>query len=387
MGELERALVSAGVLSPDWAPAFEAVPRSAFLPELIWPWDMATGRSIPVSRAEQPGPWQAYAGADVPIVTQWDDGRHGGREPGEVATSSASMPSVVFRMLQYLGVRRGDRVLEIGTGTGWNAALLAHRLGAANVVSVEVDQEVAEVARGTLGRFGMPVRVVCGDGAEGDPDGSGAGYDRVVATVGVRSVPWAWVRQTLPGGVVVAPWGVNYANGDAVVRLVVADDGASASGPFMGPVEFMKLRAQRQPAVVHDEFVGGGVTDGDESGSDLPRELAVLSAQFDPWAFVLGVRVPHFLRTVDRADEEGNQAVWWYGTEGSRSWACVQFRRGRSARVWQYGPRRLWDEVESAYAWWEGAGRPGHERFGLTVTSEGERVWLDDPSGGWAALP
>ncbi|MGO4748814.1 protein-L-isoaspartate(D-aspartate) O-methyltransferase, partial [Streptomyces sp. 2MCAF27] len=52
--ELGRALMSAGFLSPDWAPAFQAVPRSAFLPDLMWPFDMSTGRSVAVSKAGDP---------------------------------------------------------------------------------------------------------------------------------------------------------------------------------------------------------------------------------------------------------------------------------------------------------------------------------------------
>lgn len=52
------------------------------------------------------------------------------------------------------------------------------------------------------------------------------------------------------------------------------------------------------------------------------------------------------------------------------------------ALIYQSGPRRLWDEVEAAYRWWDGHDRPGFERFGLTVTAEGQRAWLDTPSNG-----
>ncbi|MEU7179828.1 MULTISPECIES: methyltransferase domain-containing protein [Streptomyces] len=376
--ELGRSLVSDGALSPDWAPAFAAVPRAAFLPGLMWPFDMGTARSIAVSRADDPAAWQAYAESDAPVVTQWDDGRHTGTEPGEVPTSSASMPGVVFRMLRDLDVRPGHRALEIGTGTGWNAALLAHRLGAENVVTVEVDGTVAESARAALERFGLPVRVVHGDGFRGHPEG--APYDRIIATCGLRSLPFAWVRQCRPGAVIVTPWGTHYSNADAVARLVVADDGGSASGRFTGPVEFMKLRAQRLPPVVHGEYVTGSVAEGDESSTAV-TEAEFVGERFAPQRFALGLRVRDCCQVVAEK-RDGARPVWFYGLT-DRSWACVQFRDGDTARVWQSGPRRLWDEVEAAHRWWGGRGEPDHARFGLTVTPEGRRAWLDDPADSW----
>ncbi|WP_310724023.1 methyltransferase domain-containing protein [Streptomyces sp. N2A] len=379
--------MAAGLLTSDWAPAFAAVPRSAFLPELIWPFDMAAGRSMAVRRRDDPAAWRGYADdADVPVVTQWDDGTHSGTEPGAVPTSSASMPSVVFRMLNELDLRPGHNVLEIGTATGWNAALMAHRAGPGKVTTVEVDGAVAAAARGAADRYGLDVRVVHGDGALGHPEG--APYDRVIATCGVRAVPYAWVAQARPGGVVVVPWGTHFGNGDAVARLVVAPDGKSAAGRFAGPVEFMKLRAQRAPAVVHSAYVTGSVADGEESATTLTEE-DVLGTQFGPGRFVLGLRVPDCCHVVAEK-RAGSRPVWFYELGGDRSWACVWFRDGAAARVWQYGPRRLWDEVAAAHRWWVAHGRPDHTRFGLTVDANGQRVWLDNegaeagPEGSWA---
>nr|WP_051797797.1 methyltransferase domain-containing protein [Streptomyces sp. NRRL S-337] len=371
--------MAAGVLTPEWAPAFAAVPRSAFLPELIWPFDMAAGRSVAVRRRDDPAAWRGYADdTDVPIVTQWDDGEHSGTEPGATPTSSASMPSVVFRMLRELDLRPGHKVLEIGTATCWNAALMAHRAGPGNVVTVEVDEAVAAAARSAAERYGLGVRVVHGDGAGGYPEG--APYDRVIATCGVRAVPYSWVAQSRPGGVIVVPWGTHFGNGDAVARLVVAPDGKSAAGRFAGPVEFMKLRAQRRPAVVHSAYVTGRVDEGDESSTDLQEE-DVLGGQFGPQRFVLGLRVRECCHVVTEK-RDGGRPVWFYGLGGDRSWACVWFREGEAARVWQAGPRRLWDEVAAAHEWWVAQGRPDHARFGLTVAVEGQRVWLDDPEAG-----
>ncbi|MFI1100118.1 methyltransferase domain-containing protein [Streptomyces melanogenes] len=372
--ELGRLLKEGGMLSSDWAPAFAAVPRSAFLPHLMWPFDMDAGGSVAVDKRLDPDVWQRYAESDAPIVTQWDDGEHSGTEPGRVPTSSASMPSVVFSMLRDLDVRAGNRVLEIGTGTGWNAALLGHRLGPENVTTVELDEAVAAAARAALERFGLPVRVIHGDGFDGHR--GEAPYDRIIATCGLRSVPFGWVTQSRPGGVIVTPWGTHFSNGDAVARLTVADDGKSASGAFTGPVEFMKLRAQRLPAVAHAAYVKGSVTDGDESSTAI-TESQFVGGRFRPQEFALGLCVRDCVHVV-AAKEDGARPVWFYGLT-DRSWACVQFRDGDRTRVWQSGPRRLWDEVESAYQWWDEQGRPGFDRFGLVVDGDGERAWLDSP--------
>ncbi|MFI1013297.1 methyltransferase domain-containing protein [Streptomyces sp. NPDC020965] len=367
-----------GALSSDWAPSYAAVPRSAFLPDLMWPFDMAAGTSVAVSRTDTPRTWFEYADSDVPVVTQWDDGTHTGTAPGLVPTSSASMPSVVFRMLQDLDVQPGNRVLEIGTGTGWNAALLAHRLGAENVVTVEVDDTVARRARARLERFGFAVKVVHGDGYEGHP--VTVPYDRIIATAGVRHIPFAWIEQTRPTGLIVAPWGTHHSNDDAVARLVVARDGASASGHFTGPVEFMKLRSQRLPSVVHGDYVTGGPAERVESWTGITQE-AFLGGRFSPQRFALGLRVPN-CHSVVAERRGGATPVWFYGLT-DRSWACVLFRDGTPARVWQAGPRRLWEEAETAHRWWENEGRPGHERFGLTVTGSAQYAWLDTPDHPW----
>ncbi|WP_329338623.1 methyltransferase domain-containing protein [Streptomyces sp. NBC_00663] len=376
--DLGRHLLERKAMTSDWIPVFAAVPRAEFLPDVMWPYDMDTGTHVTVDRRRDPDLWAKYADADVPIVTQWDDGKSDG--PGEVPTSSASMPSVVFRMLRDLDVQSGDRVLEVGTGTGWNAALLAERLGHGNVTSMEIDPVVAAAARERLMRSGRPVLVLARDGAEGDA--SGAPYDRLIVTAGIRSVPPAWLAQTRPGGRIVAPWGTHYGNEDAIVRLDVDEDGASASGRFTGPVEFMKLRSQRLPFVGHTVYVPDGVSGADRSTTGVTEEQLLGDGRFAAASFAVGLRVRDCHHQAAAA-RDGARPVWFYGL-ADKSWACVMFRDGQDeASVWQSGPRRLWDEVAAALAWWRAAGEPGIERFGLTVTADSQHAWLDRPSEAW----
>jgi protein-L-isoaspartate O-methyltransferase len=376
--ELGRSLLDSGFMTLDWAPAFAAVPRTAFLPDLMWPHDAATGRAVTVNRAEDPATWYAYANSDVPIVTQWDDGKHTGTEPGKTFTSSSSMPSVVFSMLADLDAQPGHKVLEIGTGTGWNAGLLAHRVGEGNVVSVEVDPAVSEAARAALRRLGYgKVSVITGDGLPGYPPR--APYDRVIATCGLRFGLFSWVKQSTPGGVIVSPWGTYYTYTEATARLVVAEDGNSASGRFTRPVNFMRMRSQRLVRPEHSSYVPPqGTGDADRSTTTV-AEAEFLTGSLGVEAFSVGLQVPGCTHVPDRR-QEGRRPVWFYSLIDT-SWAVVIFRDGHAtATVYQSGTRRLWDEVEAAFRWWQDQGRPGFRRFGLTVTADGQVPWLDEPS-------
>jgi hypothetical protein len=90
---LVRSLLNDNSMSPDWAEAFEAVPRADFLPDGIWAHDMVTGSSTYVDRQTDPGTWEHHAQSmRAPIITQWDDGKHTGTDPGHTPTSSSSEP-------------------------------------------------------------------------------------------------------------------------------------------------------------------------------------------------------------------------------------------------------------------------------------------------------
>ncbi|WP_308013983.1 methyltransferase domain-containing protein [Streptantibioticus parmotrematis] len=368
--QLGRYLLDRGDMTSDWAVPFAAVPRAAFLPERMWVWDIETQATELHDRRADLAAWTRAAHRDAPIVTQWDDGRHTGPAAGKLATSSASMPSVVLSMLRDLDVVDGARVLEIGTGTGWNAGLLCARLGDANVVTVEVDAQVAATARTALGRAGWRPEVICGDGAAGHRDR--APFDRVIATAGVRRVPYAWVEQTRPGGVVLAPWGTHYSNQEALVRLTVSEDG-TASGPFLRAVEFMTLRGQR----LDWERFSGHVPDHYESipavrGTDATLgELAGLAQRF-----ACGLRMPRCAQVVN------GHRVWLFDMD-STSWTLAEFPEEGAPLVRQSGSRRLWDEVLGVLDWWEREGSPEPHHFGLTVTPDGQSAWLGDAADAW----
>ncbi|MFC8271301.1 methyltransferase domain-containing protein [Streptomyces sp. NPDC057271] len=371
---LASALVASGALESDWLPTFKAVPRELFVPDRIWPGIPDGTRQTPlVDRAADFRAWFKAVYSDIPLTTQWDDGKHTGDGLGTRPSSSNSKPSMVFGMLGDLDVRDGHRVLEIGTGTGWNAALLAYRLGSENVVSIEFDPEVSKGAAEHLRTAGLAPLVIVGDGRRGYT--GSAPYDRVIATCSVGDLPYPWIEQTVTGGVIVAPWGTEY-GGEAIVRLVAGEDG-TASGHFTRSSAFMRLRQQRPDLPGHDAYLKGR----EWPAGGVKSTTTLSPAEVGGWLeqFVIGLRVPGAFWTVERYDD-GGYTLWTYATDGE-SWASADFESDADEfEVVQSGPRRLWDETEAAHTWWVEQGRPAFERFGLTVGPGSQTAWLDRAS-------
>ncbi|MFJ1745890.1 hypothetical protein ACIOJD_06545 [Streptomyces sp. NPDC088116] len=95
-------------------------------------------------------------------------------------------------------------------------------------------------------------------------------------------------------------------------------------------------------------------------------------------AFTAGVLVPDCRYGVGHGPD--GEFTLWLADHTSGAWACVDYVPGATEfRLRQHGPRRLWAEVEAAYAWWEDAGSPERTRYGLTVTPAGQHLWLDAP--------
>ncbi|TYB54768.1 protein-L-isoaspartate(D-aspartate) O-methyltransferase [Nonomuraea sp. PA05] len=352
--------------NPAWVmDAFRAVPRHLFVPAVAF----ATPDDVPVviDRDADPGTWWDTVYSKEPIITQLDDGATDLRTAVGAYTSSSSAPATVAELLRVLDPEPGDSVLEVGTGTGWTAALLSHVVGEhGRVTSIEVDASVAEQAAKNLGDAGFHPVLLVGDGADGCAHF--APYDRVHVTCGIRRVPYAWVEQCRPGGVIVAPFSPGVGE-EFVLRLRVSRDG-TALGRFPGFAYYMRMRSQRPishvpddgtgryvPTAVHPRTIGLAPPGADLAMSALTGLHAHVSREED--RFVVYVRDP------DHADR----------------WAAATHRRGsRDHEVYQMGDRPLWEELLDAYFRWVSWGEPGPERFGMTVTSGGEQlIWLDTP--------
>jgi protein-L-isoaspartate(D-aspartate) O-methyltransferase len=166
--DLARAVIAAGVRDERVLEALREVPRAKFVPPEL------AGR--------------AYSDLPLPIPH------------GQVTTQ----PSLSAKMIEALGLSGSERVLEVGTGYGFQTALLAHLSGF--VWSIERWPDVAETARENLIRYGVTnVAVVAGDGTEGLPEH--APYDATLISAAFPSVPPPLAQQLAPGGRLVQPIG------------------------------------------------------------------------------------------------------------------------------------------------------------------------------------
>jgi len=295
-----EVLQTSGVRDERIAAALHDVPRHLFLPHLP--------------------PEEAYL--DDAIVTK--------RDAEGQPISSSSQPAIMAIMLDQLVLAPGQRVLEIGAGTGYNAALMKHIVGPPGaVVSVDIDADLAEAARGHLASAGYPdVTVVAADGADGYPPG--APYDRVIATVGVSDLAPAWLHQAGPGARIVVPLDVRGS------QLAVAFGRAPSGGHWVSrsiaPCGFMRMRgslAGPERTVVLQPGLSIMLPDGFTLADGREVDGAALAAFLDapPAGFATGVRTSSM------------QVFWglglWLATGDRRSCGIAEDRHG------QDGPGRL----------------------------------------------
>ncbi|MGC9495653.1 ATP-grasp peptide maturase system methyltransferase [Streptomyces sp. WG7] len=367
--DLARALAAQGLLTdPAWRAAVEAVPRELFLEDAVF---RPHGTQWEPVRSEQLGDdeWLRKVYSDTTWVTQVDgiSAREAeGPVPGR-PTSSSTLPSLVLRMLELADVREGDRVLEIGTGTGYSTAVLCHRLGDEGVYSVEYDEEVAAAAARHLRAAGRSPHLVVGDGLRGHQDG--ADYDSVIATCAVRSVPPSWLWQLRDGGSItttVSGWML----GSGLIRLVLDDEGVARGRFAADPVSYMLARPHERPPRSTFYAHPGSTRNARVSPDLLDDWTGLFVAQLGAPSAEL-VRTETGLALVDAAT-------------GSQAWTEPD---GEAWTVHQDGPLRLWDQVEDALDTWQEAGSPARTAFGMTVTEWDQVVWLGDPDGPCWRLP
>jgi methyltransferase of ATP-grasp peptide maturase system len=390
LAALVSALADEGhLLDKKWVEAFHTIPRHLFTPEVI----IATEdgyRLLSSEGAAGRDEWLSVVYSDKSLVTQ-DKPHAAGHllpsgEPLRVPTSSSTIPSLMARMLETLDIGDGMRVLEVGTGTGYNAALLSHRLGDGNVVSIDIDPCLVDQAARHLAQLGHEPTLVAGDGAGGAAEHGP--YDRIMATAAVPEIPLAWVQQLKPGGKILANLRGDL-SGSTLCLLTKQDDDNEVIGPIL-PIggHFMWLRPDADnPHRPHELATQRSTT----SRATTRVEPTTIPADNEGFRFLLqlqlhGVTSLYAGQAFDPATRDQRDAVITTAADGSRAKVFTQSEPDGSHRVTQSGPRRIWDTVEVTHRLWRDLGQPAPEQFGVVANHTTQFAWLGDADN-WHRWP
>lgn len=363
--QLVEQLVAAGCLDdPALRRAFLGLPRERFLPRV----------------AKDEGLERVYS--DQAIVTVKD-------ERG-IPASSSSQPSLMARMLEKLDLRPGQRVLEVGAGTGYNAALLARIVGArGKVTSVELDPATARGARRALTGVRSRAKVVQGDGREGWD--RGAPYDRIIVTASAPAVSRAWMDQLVDGGLLELPLLLRPGGqAQAIVTLRKQGEMLRSQGLLHGG--FMALRdapgapvGPPPPTLAATEWIGGaarslahmtGTALGGMSRADRQRLLAL--ALSEPRTRALGLRAPlaalGMYLTIE-APEDRLVGAWLGGGligPGGGGLAVLAGGRKTLTRIESYGDAEAERTLLDLVGDWRQRGRPDINDLRMEVSFRGD---------------
>lgn len=361
---LTEEIAARGVtLAPAVVAAFQAVPRHLFVPGVM--------------------PEVVYR--DVEIVTR--------RDKFGMPLVRSTQPSVMGRMLTAAAIEPGHNVLEIGTGTAYNAAMLSELVGEdGQVTSIELDADTAEAAEAHLRRAGYTgVRLVHADGAFGAPEYGP--YDRIVSTSCIWDIPAAWLDQLKEDGLLVTPLGFGAIQMGAVLRKR-ADGGLESVELF--PPAFIPIRGEAAGpdrhtnvpgSALHIDFVENPSIDEaqfhtllsqDHEINQLPLELK--RDNLGHFSYYLLFNQPDDFALITYRVEEGQMAfgltLFGWGIISSTSACLVPY--GDELVVHTYGSADAYLTMAELARQWSAKGQPDLDDYELRVTPAGRKHYLPD---------
>ncbi len=380
--ELADSLTQRGILSSAvWRTAVKQTPRHLFVPA-------STTTAGSITQGSSSDTWLDQVYSDLTFVVQRR------LRPSQVAnglgaalpTSSSTMPSLMVEMLESLDVHDGHRVLEIGTGTGYNAALLSHRLGGEHVVSIDIDPDLVQTAKRRLEELGYSPILVAGDGLAGVPQHGP--YDRIISTCAVPQVPLAWIEQLAPGGAMLV--NVRGEVSGVLCLLSKRDEDDEVIGPVVrSGGNFMWLRRELDNPLRSEEssMVIGARQVARRLTSLSPADILGDNNFF--WFLQLelpGLRMICSTEVFDPMDKVSRPGLLMYTDDGSHAQVINEPETGGRHRVIQGGCRRLWDTVETAHESWFRLQNPHPQRFNIVANSTIQFVSLDSDAN-WLRWP
>jgi methyltransferase of ATP-grasp peptide maturase system len=370
---VEQISAQGDLRSPHWREALLAIPRHLFIPHYYLQ-DTSTRPSRWIRHQpydqQSTREWLTLVYSPTTVITDvaWYADRG-----VQMPVCSSTKPDLMIRMLETLDVRDGHRVLEIGTGTGYNTALLAHRLGDHQVHSLDIDPALVAAARERLARLGYHPSVVTGDGAEGLPEH--APFDRIIATCSLRAFPTPWIHQLRPGGMALVhlegPLGAG--NLLALRRESTQPRVQGRFLPWWGC--FMARRTSARPTTGSPRPVP--TTEPPTTRHTTLNPVQIDGNQMFPFLAQLHLP-PGMYRAIYLTD---NDTPVTYLASPDGSWCEITRQPDNTAhhQVREAGPTHLWAAIETAWTQWTQLGAPAWHEFGLTATPTEHRIWHQNP--------
>lgn len=356
--------------APEWHDSVSSTPRHQLVPRWWEPIPDSYPFAWGLRTAQQDYPW-AEVYADETLVTRVGSLHADRADPSDrptgLPTSSSTLPGLIVRMLHLLNPNEHDHVLDVGTGSGYSAALLAHHLGDKQVTSIDVDPYLVDAARERLAAFGRTPHLEVADATGSLPD---TDYDRIMATVSVRPIPPAWLEALRAGGKIVT----TITGTSLLINAEKHPDGVVRGQVQPDPATFMRTRRETDYPARLDHVYDAA---RDQPGDETRQLTGPLPDLWDDWQ----LRCLYELDSPDIENrsatrEDGSQLLWLLATDGS--WARAD---SESMTVHQSGPRRLWDDLERVQTRWTAAGHfPLHT---MTAELAADRNTLISPDGNW----
>jgi protein-L-isoaspartate(D-aspartate) O-methyltransferase len=380
MRMVDRLKQEGAITSPVVEAAFRTIPRHLFLETFYLREQTAPVRWKQVKpSALDTWEWCQLVYADAPRITRLN-------EIGN-PISSSSAPTIMAIMLEEAGISSGQRVLEIGAGTGYNAALLAFLVGdPAFVTTIELEDDLATGARRRLEQvIGLGVHVITGDGFAGYPPN--APYDRIVATASTHRIPLAWLDQLGEAGILVMHLQGHLAGG-CLMRFQKQGPGRSGCGQMITGTDFTELRTPAVPSPLAPQLLTHLLH------QDIACTVRFPQDQFDPtllWdhhlAFLLQTLFPTLhLTSIRRQRGESPQICLL----DEQTHTLLAFARAEEQQ-WNLevrGYMQVWERVLIAYQQWVAVGRPAATAYQLHVDADGtQRLTLPFPSSPDGSFP
>ncbi|MBT4611505.1 MAG: methyltransferase domain-containing protein [Gemmatimonadetes bacterium] len=356
---LDMLRVAGGVRTPAVEAAFRAVPRHLFVERY---YTFGKRRRLVHVAPLRPTRHQLRSiYADEALVSHLNP------------PSSTSQPSLVAGMLEALNVERGNRVLEIGAGTGWNAGLLGHLVGPkGRVDTMDIQSRIAALARSHLKLAkARNVTVHRADATGGLPPQ--APFDRIVTTVAVPEIFPAWRDQLKVGGILVATLAAIPGDCYCLLTRLIRRKDHLAGHVFMLP-GFMLFTGHHGVEPLSKSERDRLLERMREGGSNRPAA---------PWSLWRKYLHQHrlvdivFFATLGGMSCHTIRPNWWLLSGSGLEGSCLITLEGCEI----FGPADAWDRLCDLYREWVNLGAPSRQRCKIEIwpAAADKRA----PRGGW----